>query len=134
MMMGHNDDLFSSERIDEQIEQSRPARSQPTPGEQLMHDLRMLSRSEQQLDNQSLEHVWQQVQARREQVAAAAQSSERSLQATWKQHQGKIIEIKSKEAMKGYNVPWGINSSMPPAQAKKRGSFVRTVGMSLVAA
>lgn len=103
--MRRNDDLFSPEGIDEQIEQRRPAHSQPTPGDQLMHDLHEVARSKQQLYSRSLERVWQQVQARREQGTISAQNNEHNLQATWKQPEGKIIDIKKKEAMEGNNIP-----------------------------
>src|SRR5581483_5629909 len=104
------------------------------PGDHLMHDLQRLAHYEQQLDSRSLEHIWQQVQTRRDRAVISAQRNERTLQSPRKQPEGKIIMIKEKEVMEDKNVSWGMNSSTPLSQAKKRGSILRSVSISLVAA
>jgi WD40 repeat protein len=56
------------------------------------------------------------------------------LAAEWNQPQEKMRTIKEKEAMEENNVSRGMRSSMPLSQTKKRNSFLRVVGLSLIAA
>ncbi len=122
-MMGQDNDFFSPEEIDAQIEQRLSAHSPATSSDQIIHDLQTLARSEQQLDGHSLAHVWQRVQAKRQHISFQTQL----------QHSGEnTIEKKGKAAMEEADIFGGIHSSVP--LTKTRISPLRLIGLSLVAA
>ena len=134
--MKDHDDLFSPDGIDEQIAQHQPARSEPTPGDRLVHDLQQLALSEQQLDSHSLEHVWQQVQAKRMLAPTSTQGNrhEQHVLSQAKRPEMKIIGIKEKQAMEDNFADGSMNSAASLPQTKKRRSLARIVGSVLVAA
>ncbi|GHO95710.1 hypothetical protein KSF_057580 [Reticulibacter mediterranei] len=124
--MGRDNDLFSSEGIDDQIEQRRSVQPQPAPSDALIHDLHRMARSEQQLDSHSLEQVWQRLQA---QGAPPVMREARQ-----KPSEENIIDLKERKTMEKNDSSWGMNPLTPLAESKKRRSPLRIVSISLIAA
>lgn len=115
------DDNFSPEQI-EQLPDALPREDT-----RLMSELQAVYQPAAENHQRSLERV-------RARLAQEEALNRRSLPQQRQQPEGKILMLKEKKVMEDKNVSWGINSSPTLSQAKKRGSLVRIVGLSLVAA
>ncbi|MBV9229647.1 MAG: PD40 domain-containing protein [Chloroflexi bacterium] len=92
----------------------------------LIQHLYTVSQEYARENEHSLDRIWSRM----------AQSLEHSvfLPAQWKQPEEKQIDIEEREAMQDNNISWGIASPTYISQPKKRRSFLRGLGISLVAA
>ena len=115
------DDNFSPEQIE------RLPDTLPPEDARLLSDLQAAYQPEADNHRRSLERV-------RARLAQQEAHGRNALPTQGKQFEGKIIRIKEKKIMEDKHSLQGMNSSMPLPQAKKRGSIVRTVGISMVAA
>jgi WD40 repeat protein len=117
--------LYEDNFSPEQIEQLPDAL--PLEDASLVRALQTVYQSEADSHKHSLEHV-------RARLAQQEVSGHISLPTQSKPLEGKIIDIKEKIIMEARNASQEMSSSVPRPQGKKRGSMMRTVGMSIIAA
>jgi len=121
-MKEHNDNL-QSETIDHVIEGGGLSQ-QDRQTSRLIQNLHTYSQEYAQENERSLDRIWSRM--------VQSQEHSVSLQAAWKRPEKRLAVIKEIKTMEENNLSWGMNP--PHSQAKKRRSFLRTLGIGLAAA